>query len=390
MFTSRTLRRLFVPSRTLARYMVKMHLGRFFGILIGLTAVLQMLDLLATADDIMAAEGANWVSLASYISMRAPQLISQFVPFTALLATLLTLATLNQHSEVVVMKASGLSAHRILLPLGIASFIIAASHFLFNETVVVNANADLEYWQDNDYAVDLPPSAGPTGRVWIKENKTIVLVEAVSQIRNKVVLDKVSLFERDERGKLQAMVHADFAWYQDGRWTLHEVRRFDAGTHEMTIQPSQPWELETRPERFQALTVKPDHVSFPKLWQSMQELKKDGLPTDRLMASFLQKVAGPASSLLMPLLAAVAAFGVHRAGNLVLRVVFGMALGFSFFVADNFMLAMGEFGVAPPFLAAWAPFFLFLVVGYAVIFNSEEGSLPKKRKVLQEKPIAGE
>ncbi len=379
-----------MPSRTLARYMVRMHLGRFFGILLGLTAVLQMLDLLATADDIMAADGANWVSLVSYVSMRAPQLISQFVPFTALLATLLTLATLNQHSEVVVMKASGLSAHRILLPLGIASFIIAVTHFAFNETVVVNANADLEYWQDNGYAVDLPPNAGPTGRVWIKEGKTIVLVEAVSQIRNKVVLDKVSLYERDQRGKLEAMVHADFAWYQDGRWTLHEVRRFDAGTHEVTIHPSQAWDLETRPERFQALTVKPDHVSFPKLWSSMQELKKDGLPTDRLMASFLQKVAGPASSLLMPLLAAVAAFGVHRAGNLVIRVVFGMALGFSFFVADNFMLAMGEFGVAPPFLAAWAPFFLFLVVGYAVIFNSEEGRLPKKARKLQEKPAAGE
>ena len=74
-------------------------------------------------------------------------------------------------------------------------------------------------------------------------------------------------------------------------------------------------------------------------------------------------------------LAAVAAFGVSRGGNLVIRLVFGMALGFSFFVADNFMLAMGEFGVAPPFLAAWAPFFLFMLVGYTVIFHTEEGKL---------------
>ncbi|NVJ96828.1 MAG: LPS export ABC transporter permease LptG [Alphaproteobacteria bacterium] len=373
---ARTLRRLLIPSRTLARYMVRMHLGRFFGILIGLTAVLQMLDLLATADEIMAADGASWVSIVSYVSMRAPQLISQFVPFTALLATLLTLATLNQNSEVVVMKASGLSAHRILLPLGIASFIIAAGHFIFNETVLVKANADLEYWQDNDYAVDLPPSPGTTGRVWLKENGTIVLVEAVSQIRNRVVLDKVSLFERDPAGKLTAMAKADFAWYQNGRWTLHDVRRFDAQSHQMTVASSEPWNITTRPERFQALTVQPDHVSFLKLWDSMKQLERDGLPTGRLMASFLQKVAGPASSLLMPLLAAVAAFGVHRAGNLVLRIVFGMALGFSFFVADNFMLAMGEFGVAPPFLAAWAPFFLFLVLGYAVIFHTEEGTKP--------------
>ncbi len=385
---TRALRRMFVPSRTLARYMIKMHLTRFFGILIGLTAILQMLDLLAQSDDIMAAEGANWASLASYISMRVPQLVSQFVPFSALLATLLTLATLNQHSEVVVMKASGLSAHRILLPLGMASFLVAAFHFAFNETIVVKANADLEYWRANDYAVDLPPSAGPTGRVWLREGKTIVLVEAVSGVRNRVVLDKVSLFERDDRGRLQAMAHADFAWYQNGRWTLHEVRRFDAETHQLSINATEPWDIPTRPERFQALTVKADHVSFPALWESMKELKVDGLPTDRLLASFYHKIAAPASSLLMPILAAVAAFGVQRAGNLVLRIVFGMALGFSFFVADNFMLAMGEFGVAPPFLAAWSPFLLFLLVGYAVIFQTEEGRRPSTAPTMA--PAASE
>lgn len=384
----RSLRRLLIPSRTLARYMVKMHLSRFFGILIGLTVVLQMLDLLATADRIMAADGATWVSIVSYVSMRAPQLISQFAPFAALLATLLTLATLNQSSEVTIMKASGLSAHRILLPLGIASLLIGVTHFIFNETIVTDANRDLQYWEDNDYAVDLPANANLAGRTWVREGNSIVLVESVSTVRNRVILDRVSIFERDELGRVQAMVKADFAWFQNNGWTLHEVRRFDANSHLLSVTPSVEWLIPTRPERFLALNVKADQVSFLELWQSMQRLEAEGLPTGRLMASFLQKIAAPASTLLMPLLAAVAAFGVSRGGGLVIRLVFGMALGFSFFVADNFMLAMGEFGVAPPFLAAWAPFFLFLLVGYTVIFYTEEGKpqlrtidrLRKKRK----------
>jgi len=369
----RTLRRMFVPSRTLARYMIKMHLGRFMGILIGLTAVLQFLDLLAVSDDILTPDGATWVSLLSYISMRTPQLVSQFAPFAALLASLLTLATLNQHSEVVIMKAAGLSAHRILLPLGLGSFLIAVGHFVFNETIVVNGNAELEYWQDNDYAVDLPPNVNLAGRIWIKEGNQVIMVESVSRLGNRFVLDKVSLYERDDAKRLTAMVRADFAWYQNNKWTLHEVRRFDTKSHELTITPAQDWDIPTRPDRFMALMVKPNHVSMPTLWSSIRRLDKEGIPTDRLMASFLQKLAGPAATLLMPLLAAVAAFGVHRAGSLVLRLVVGMALGFSFFVADNFMLAMGEFGAAPPVLAAWAPFFLFLLLGYAVIFNTEEG-----------------
>jgi len=54
------------------------------------------------------------------------------------------------------------------------------------------------------------------------------------------------------------------------------------------------------------------------------------------------------------------------------RAVIGMALGFAFFVADNFALSMGNLGVYPPILAAWAPFLLFFVVGEAVLITTEE------------------
>ena len=50
----------------------------------------------------------------------------------------------------------------------------------------------------------------------------------------------------------------------------------------------------------------------------------------------------------------------------------GGALGFSYFVIDNFMLAMGEFGVVPAVLAAFSPLVLFLAVGLAVLFFTEE------------------
>jgi lipopolysaccharide export system permease protein len=74
----------------------------------------------------------------------------------------------------------------------------------------------------------------------------------------------------------------------------------------------------------------------------------------------------------MPLLAAVAAFGLARSGHLFIRAVIGMALGFAYFVADNFALAMGNLGAYPPMLAAWAPFLLFLLIGEAVLIRTEE------------------
>ena len=75
---------------------------------------------------------------------------------------------------------------------------------------------------------------------------------------------------------------------------------------------------------------------------------------------------------LMPLLGSIAAFGLARSGALFVRAIIGMALGFAYFVVDNAALAMGSFGGYPPFLAAWAPFFLFLLLGETVLVRTEE------------------
>jgi lipopolysaccharide export system permease protein len=76
--------------------------------------------------------------------------------------------------------------------------------------------------------------------------------------------------------------------------------------------------------------------------------------------------------MLMPLLGAVAGFGLARSGGVFVRAVIGMALGFAYFVVDNAALAMGSFGGYPPLLAAWAPFLLFLLVGETVLIRTEE------------------
>ena len=103
-----------------------------------------------------------------------------------------------------------------------------------------------------------------------------------------------------------------------------------------------------------------------------RRMRDAGRPTKSLESTLWHKLSGPLSAVLMPLLGAVAAFGIARSGQLFVRAVIGMALGFAYFVADNFALAMGNLGAYPPFLAAWAPFLLFLMVGEAVLVRTEE------------------
>src|SRR3546814_7422393 len=109
--------------------------------------------------------------------------------------------------------------------------------------------------------------------------------------------------------------------------------------------------------------------------RAIGDLKAAGRPVGPLEAALHHKISGPLSALLMPLLGAVAGFGLARSGKLFVRIVLGMGLGFAYFVGDNFALAMGNLGAIPPLLAAWAPFLLFYLIGESVLLDRKSTRL---------------
>src|ERR687891_321419 len=141
-----------MPSRQLALYSAKLFLTRSLAGLVALVLVLMTLDLLGESGKILRVEGNGEAELWRYVSLRVPMLISRFLPFSVLLGALIALAGLNQHSEVVSMKAAGLSAHQILAPMVVASLGVAIALFAFNETVVVQSSRTLNAWTDAERA----------------------------------------------------------------------------------------------------------------------------------------------------------------------------------------------------------------------------------------------
>ena len=141
-----------------------------------------------------------------------------------------------------------------------------------------------------------------------------------------------------------------------------------------TSAPIQPFVVapQLEPRDIAVSKVDADGQDLVTLARSIGQLRDAGRRTSDLDAKWWHKLSGPLSSVLMPLLGAVAAFGLARSGQLLIRSIFGMALGFAYFVMDNAALAMGDFGGYPPFLAAWAPFILFALVGEAVLVRTEE------------------
>src|SRR5262245_50891424 len=129
----------FVPSRQLALYAAKLFLTRSFGVLISLALVLMTLDLLGESSKILKVSGNGEAEVWRYMLLRLPMLISDNMPRALLLGALISFAGLNQNSEIISMKAAGLSAHQILAPMIAASLGVAIALFAFNETVVVRS-----------------------------------------------------------------------------------------------------------------------------------------------------------------------------------------------------------------------------------------------------------
>ena len=360
----------FMPSRQLAVYAAKLFLTRSLAVLIALVMVLMTLDLLGESSKILKVPGNGEAELWRYVSLRIPLLISRFLPFSILLGALIAFAGLNQHSEVVSMKAAGLSAHQILAPMIAASVGVTALLFVFNETVVIQSARTLDAWSDADYE-PIPPERNVLSNVWIRDGEDLVRAKLVGGRGAAARLRGVTIYDREE-GALTRVIDAERADQVPGAWRMENVRTYDARMNVVTRQGELTGMVGVEPERFTLARVDPAERDFVALRQAISDLEAAGRPTEEARTGWWHKISGPLSTILMPLLAATAAFGLARSGKVLLRATIGMALGFAYFVADNFSVALGNIGAYPPFLAAWAPFFLFLLIGELVLIRQEE------------------
>ena len=361
----------FFPSRTLTLYLAKMFVVRIFAVLVMLVLVLMMLDLLSRSGDILAAPGNGQAELWTYISLRLPQLVARFLPYSVLLATLIMLVALNQNSEVIAMKAAGLSAHQVLAPLFLSAAVIAGLSFAFNERVVTRANATLKAWEAVEYG-PIPAEERVRSNVFVTDGDNVLSAAAVAGSGETMAMREVTWYRRTADGMIVEQVRAPRATFAGPGWRLEEAVRFsvqDAGTQAIgTVTVGE----EISPGQIELSRIDPETQSFWDLSHSIQRYEEAGRRTSELRARWWHKLSGPLAALLMPLLGSIAAFGLARSGQLFVRALIGMALGFAYFVVDNAALAMGNFGGYPPFLAAWAPFLLFVLIGETVLIRTEE------------------
>ena len=238
-----------------------------------------------------------------------PQLVARFLPYSVLLATILTLATLNQNSEVIAMKAAGLSAHQVLAPLFLTAAIASVFSFGFNERVVTRANATLKAWQAEEYG-PIPKDSAIRSNVYLRDGANVL---AIGQIRGEgagTVMERVTWYRRDANGMIVEQIRSPRATFAAPGWRLEAPEAFDVASAETKPLAGLVLAREISPAQVAISTVDPDAEDLIHLTGTIREMKAAGRRTTEIEGKWWHKLSGPLSALLMPLLGAIAALAL--------------------------------------------------------------------------------
>jgi len=356
---------------TLTGYVSRLFLVHVAVMLFSFVALLQLIDLLNNTDRIVERHGNSIGVILRYMGYRLPELTAFIVPFAVLLAALMVLGRLAQSAEVLALKAAGVSYYRMLLAFLPSAVLVAAVHFAIADQLAPIATRAMTEWDAAVDELDQGETSDPGSAIWIRDGQTLVRVASVS--RRGALLRGVTLFERDENHDFHARITARRATYENGTWELTDVERFapTPGGSGIMRYPQWRWETSLLPAHFSDLAATPASLSAAQLYAFAAKQDVGSHPTYYYETWLNRRLALPAISLIMVLLAAPVAQSLSRQRGIALGLMLGIGMGFLYFIVDGLLQALGESGMLPPLLAAWSPALLFAIVGSASLVRVE-------------------
>lgn len=303
----------------------------------------------------------NWGDMAMMMLCRLPDFIILLLPSITLLAVLMIVARLSRGNEITVMRASGVSIHRILIPFLLGGLCIAAGQLLLQDQMLPltkRAAYNLEEYLLGNESV----AQTDMDNVWLKSNRQLIHLQQV--IPNEQVLLNVAVFEWDAEQHLTTHIQARSARMREGQWILLQGIIYHYGqkvTAETFVERG--WSIPLRADQLDRTAVNPDFLSIGQLNQLIERTEREGYDGARLRVLLHSRFAQPATTLAAILLAFPFTLRLPRRGGVSRSLLLGLLVGFFMFVVIDLSQALGMGGRLPPLLSAWAPVLFFTGIG---------------------------
>ncbi|MGH6955845.1 MAG: LptF/LptG family permease [Caulobacteraceae bacterium] len=320
----------------------------------------------------------GFARLVELMLLESPAIVLLLLPFIFLFGTMAAFVTLNRRSELIAMRAAGVSAWRFIFPAAAAAFLIGVV-----DVVALNpAAADLNGRYEDAKATinaDRMGKEGPSA-IWLRqgdEHTQIVIHADSHDMRGGVVrLQGVSLFLQNVTpdGALQfsRRIEAANARLEPGFWRLSDVSEATPGAGSVrseTLSIPSTLDRRTAMEKFAAK----DAVGFWRLPETIRRAEAAGFSSAPYRLRYQELLATPLLFAGMAVLAAAFSLRLMRLGGLAGLAGAGVALGFTIFFFDRLCGALAAAEVIPTVIAGWTPPIVALLAGFTLLSYTEDG-----------------
>jgi LPS export ABC transporter permease LptG/LPS export ABC transporter permease LptF len=362
--------------RILDEYVVREFLNTFFLVLFGFVMLMLVFTFFELVGDIL----RNHIALSTvgaYLINLTPSMLYQIAPLAVLIAVLVTFGVLNRNSELIAMKATGISLYRLVIPIVSIAAILAVSLFLFDNFYLPQANRKQEalrsiikgrppqtFLHPEQKWIFGQPHPGEPGRIFY--------YQFFDPDHNEFA--NLSLFEfNPSTFALSRRIFAARVNWNPGTetWSFHDGWERDIDGPNVTqyreFKQTNFSEIHEEPTYFKKESLQSQEMNFGQLDRYIGDLRQSGFDTMRLRVALWQKLAYPLVAIIMAVLAIPFALSMGRRGSLTgIAVAIGVAL--AYFVVNALFSALGNVNYLPAPLAAWSSDVLFgLVGGYLLL-----------------------
>jgi lipopolysaccharide export system permease protein len=366
-------------------FTLSMYFGRQFAaavamMVLALSALVALFDFLELLRESISAPAATFGIVAEMEFLRVPWIMMQILPFSVLLGGIFAFWRLTRSSELVVARASGVSAWQFLAaPVLLATLLGAAgTGGLSPIAAVMFGRAETLY---NAYlAVGGGPLSLQGGELWVRQSDGGLAPDGVAVLHAKDVrltgnvlrADTVSVLRLGDQTQLLQRLEAQNATLVGGAWDLRDVSVLLPGS-----DPSYRGEVlfptDLTLHRVQESFASPNSLSFWALPGFIRLLKHSGFSAIQHQLAFQALLALPLLCATMALVAAGFSMRPSRRGGATQMLVSGVACGFALFMISNIADQFGTSGAIPVILAAWTPAVAGMMLALALLLHLEDG-----------------
>jgi len=341
-----------------------------------ISALVMLIDFVEISRGLGSDVDLSGLRILGLMLLKSPSVIIQLLPFVFLFGTLAAFVGLNRRSELVAMRAAGVSAWRFVLPAAGAALIFGV--ITVTALGPLASSADGLFQRERQRLSGSARGGAEVQAIWLREGDQArqMVIRAEKQDRANARLLDVSFFiyttDPEGRREFSERLDAASASLRAGKWRLTDAVGAQTGQRAVryaTLDLPSSLADEEAFERF----ARPQSTPFWSLPGQIRRIEDAGFSSTAYRLRLQQQLAIPLMFAAMSILAAAFSLRLMRLGDMARMAASAVVLGFGFFFVNQFTSALASGEVIPPFLAAWLPAVLTALAAFTLLFYTEDG-----------------